>query len=190
MIKHEDEDVSNTDGSRERTPRALSAREVAEHFSKSRREPLRTPEAHAPPEPSIDLPVRSASPAMPLSKLRQQLLRSVPMWGSDTWAQALGIEATEADTQLRQYRDRGLLFSVRDDQNEWYPCFQFDNTGMPLPAIVQILNVVPADARGWPLLSWFAASNALLDGRRPLELLEEIPMAVRNAAIDFYGNDD
>jgi hypothetical protein len=54
MIEHDDEGVSRTDGSRERSSRALSARELVEHYSKRRREPLHIPEAQAPPEPAIE----------------------------------------------------------------------------------------------------------------------------------------
>lgn len=59
MIEHDDDnkDVSHTDGSR--SPRALSARELAERFGKRRLEPLQLPEAQAPPDSSIDLPALS-----------------------------------------------------------------------------------------------------------------------------------
>jgi hypothetical protein len=53
-------------------------------------------------------------------------------------------------------------------QERFYPTFQFSDNAEPLPIIEKILKVVPAEAQGWSLLSWFEAQNTLLDQRKPV----------------------
>jgi hypothetical protein len=108
------------------------------------------------------------------------------MFDAETWSRVRGISVATARAQLGQYRDRAQLFAIRDAGEDQYPRFQFDTEGLPLPAMAMILNRVPEPARGWPVLSWFATSNARLAGRKPHEVLREDSLAVRDAARDFY----
>jgi hypothetical protein len=79
---------------------------------------------------------------------------------------------------------------VSEGRRELYPKFQFGGNAEPLAVMAEILEVVPADARGWPLLSWLDAENALLGGRKPRDLLRENPDGVVKAAADYYSLDD
>jgi hypothetical protein len=120
--------------------------------------------------------------------LRKRLRESVPMVDSEQWGKWRGV-TTNPSATLAKYREQGRLFSVREGRNYLYPRFQFTQDAAPLDAIADILKVVPEDARGWPLLSWFEAPSTLLDGRKPSEVLAKDPAAVRTAAADFYADD-
>jgi hypothetical protein len=120
--------------------------------------------------------------------LRKRLRESVPMVDSEQWGKWRGV-TTNPSATLAKYREQGRLFSVREGRNYLYPRFQFTQDAAPLDAIADILEVVPEDARGWPLLSWFEAPSTLLDGRKPSEVLAKDPAAVRTAAADFYSDD-
>lgn len=120
--------------------------------------------------------------------LRKRLRESVPMVDSEQWGRWRGV-ATNPSATLAKYREQGRLFSVREGRNYLYPRFQFTQDAAPLDAIAEVLKVVPEDARGWPLLSWFEAPSALLGRRKPSEVLAKNPAAVRTAAADFYSDD-
>jgi hypothetical protein len=120
--------------------------------------------------------------------LRKRLRESVPMLDSEQWGRWRGV-STNPSATLAKYREQGRLFSVREGRNYLYPRFQFTQDAAPLDAVADILNVVPEDARGWPLLSWFEAPSALLGGRKPSDVIPKDPASVRNAAADFYADD-
>jgi hypothetical protein len=120
--------------------------------------------------------------------LRKRLRDSVPMIDSEQWGRWRGV-FTNPSATLAKYREQGRLFSVREGRNYLYPSFQFTSDAAPLDGLAEILNVVPEDARGWPLLSWFEAPSVLLGGRKPSEVVAKDSAAVRNAAADFYADD-
>lgn len=120
--------------------------------------------------------------------LRKRLRESVAMLDSEQWGNWRGV-TTNPSATLAKYREQGRLFSVREGRNYLYPRFQFTQDAAPLDAIADVLKVVPEDARGWPLLSWFEAPSTLLGGRKPREVLAKDPAAVRAAAADFYSDD-
>lgn len=120
--------------------------------------------------------------------LRKRIRESVPMLDSEQWGQWRGVSNNPSAT-LAKYREQGRLFAVRQGRNYLYPRFQFTQDAAPLDAVADVLKVVPEDARGWPLLSWFEAPSTLLGGRKPSEVLAKDPAAVRIAAADFYSNE-
>ena len=122
--------------------------------------------------------------------IRKQLRDSIPMLDASTWAALRGTHGSNPTAALTKYKIQGRLFSVTEGRRDLYPQFEFDHNAAPLPVIAEILKLVPADGRGWPLLSWFSAGNVLLNGRKPLELLRDKPEAVERAAEDYYTQDD
>src|SRR6185312_14056627 len=120
--------------------------------------------------------------------LRKRLREGTPMLDSEQWGRWRGV-TTNPSASLAKYREQGRLFSVREGRNYLYPRFQFDQDAAPLAAVADVLKVVPEDARGWPLLSWFEAPSTLLGGRKPSEVLAKDPTGVREAAADFYSDD-
>ena len=74
---------------------------------------------------------------------------------------------------------------MRSGKQDLYPRFQFDENANTIPAIRRVLKVVPKDAQGWSLLSWFETRNALLKGRKPMDML-----AQDSAAAQIYSRED
>jgi hypothetical protein len=120
--------------------------------------------------------------------LRKRIRDSVPMLDSEQWGRWRGVSNNPSAT-LAKYREQGRLFAVRQGRSYLYPRFQFTQDAAPLDAVADVLKVVPEDARGWPLLSWFEAPSTVLGGRKPSETLAKDPAAVRAAAADFYSDD-
>lgn len=141
-------------------------------------------------EPSASYAVdRSANiPVNRLIDIRKQLRERIEMLDSETWGRWRDVTNNPA-AALAKYREQKRVFAVREGRIYLYPRFQFDTYGAPLPAMAQLLEVIPGDAQGWPLLSWLDASNRRLGGRRPREVIAQEPTAVVEAARDFYEGD-
>src|SRR5450631_931114 len=69
------------------------------------------------------------------------------------------------------------VFAIEFQGQKWFPRFQFQD-GRPIPAVSQILKVFPEHAPGWELAYFFAAPNANISGRRPVDILKEEPSRV------------
>lgn len=137
--------------------------------------------------------VRAAPNYDPFQKaieVREKLRQSVRFTNSATWAKARGVRSNPS-AALGKYKQKRRIFSVRSGRSDLYPTFQFgENNAEPLPIIEAILKVVPKEAQGWPLLSWFEAKNVLLNDRKPSEVLASDPNAVLRAAVRFYSRDN
>jgi len=120
--------------------------------------------------------------------LRKRIRATVPMLDSEQWGRWRGVSNNPSAT-LAKYREQGRLFAVRQGRSYLYPRFQFTQDAAPLEAVADVLEVVPEDARGWPLLSWFEAPSTVLGGRKLSEILAKDRAAVRAAAADFYSDD-
>jgi hypothetical protein len=126
----------------------------------------------------------------PKTALRERLRETIPMIDASVWAQRRGLSGKNVSAALGKYKGEGRVFAVPEGRRDLYPEFQFDESDLPWPAMQQILAAVPADARGWPLLSWFDAPNERLGGRRPREALAKEPAAVLAAVQRFYSADE
>jgi hypothetical protein len=132
---------------------------------------------------------RLADPVANAIEIRERLKRSVNLIDSAKWAKWRGVQSNPS-AALGKYKKGKRIFAVRSGNRDLYPAFQFAENAEPLLVIQKILKIVPKEAQGWPLLSWFEARNALLQNRRPSEALASEPAAVLKAAARFYSRDD
>jgi hypothetical protein len=124
-------------------------------------------------------------------QLRERLRKQVPLLTADTWARLAGNRGKNPSAALGKYKSAGRLFAVTDGNRDLYPAFQFSEAdSRPKDTIATVLEHVPLEARGWPLLSWFNAPNVFLGNQKPLEAIDSDPDAVAEAADRFYGRDD
>jgi hypothetical protein len=84
---------------------------------------------------------------------------------------------------LARLIDTGLAFGFAWRDSLWIPMFQFDANDLALkPSVPSVRAELPSLWSGWTLASWFAGSNARLDGRSPADVLDSDPNAVMRAA--------
>jgi hypothetical protein len=84
---------------------------------------------------------------------------------------------------LDRWKQEGLVFSVTYRGATYFPAFQFDAQGRPLPVIADVIRHLGGEEKGeWQLALWFTASTGWLDGQRPVDLLECGPEEVAEAA--------
>ena len=75
----------------------------------------------------------------------------------------------------------GKLFAIDRDGHQEFPRYVFDDKGIPLAAVQQILQEF-GQASPMRVASWFESTSATLNGRRPRELIATEPDSVIAAA--------
>ncbi len=82
-----------------------------------------------------------------------------------------------------QHVDHGDLFGFPWRGTLWIPMFQFDLDDLSIvPAVRQVLSQLSDAFDAWDLATWFAQSNAWLDGRRPADQIRTQLTQVLDAA--------
>jgi hypothetical protein len=134
--------------------------------------------------PAIPLP----TPAVLLQARRNAEARSVLLseFGALTAAEVAelaGSEARNTSALAGRWRREGRLLAVEHHGTTYYPAFQFDSDGKPRPVVQEVLEQLSSpDTTAWQQALWFTTANGWLDGQRPVDLLDEHPVAVAAAA--------
>ncbi len=81
----------------------------------------------------------------------------------------------------RLLRERKIIALSYQDAT-YTPSFQFDERGNPRPAVAKVIQILGKDTSDWGIAIWFTAANGWLDGKRPVDLLEDEPEEVVQAA--------
>jgi hypothetical protein len=147
----------------------------------------------APPEPDAlgDLTramtprTRVPTPAVVLqarrnAEARSALLEEFGALTSAEVAELAGSDAKNASALASRWRREGRIVAVDHHGTAYYPAFQFDAGGKPRPVIAEVLEHL--DVSPWQQALWFTTANGWLDGRRPVDVLDEQPAAVVAAA--------
>ena len=79
-------------------------------------------------------------------------------------------------------KDERKIFTVTHRNATYVPSFQFDEKGRPRPAVAKVIQILGKDTSDWGLALWFTAANGWLDGKRPVDLLNDNPEEVVQAA--------
>ena len=96
-----------------------------------------------------------------------------------------GSRAKNKSALAARWRAEGKIFAVEHEGSLLYPAFQFDAQGRPRLVVADLLAILAAKLGGWQLVLWFASRNGWLDGARPLDLLDDDPDRVLDAANDI-----
>jgi len=77
----------------------------------------------------------------------------------------------------------GHVFAFEWRGRFWIPMFQLDGRDLSCkPGPSQVRAELPASLSGWAVAAWFAEPNALLEGQRPVDLMDSNSPAVLDAA--------
>ena len=77
------------------------------------------------------------------------------------------------DDEDRLWLREARVISLAFGHEALYPRFQFDAAFQPRPVIAQILAALPREIGAWPTALWFASANTALEGRRPMDGLDD-----------------
>jgi hypothetical protein len=136
------------------------------------------------PQP-LDVPTPAAVlQARRNAQARTALLREFGALRSGDVATLAGSRAQNRAALANRWRaeDRVLAVSVGDEL--LYPGYQFTSEGRPHPTVARALTALRAvpGISDWQAALWFAAPTGWLGGRRPVDLLDDDPEAVIEAA--------
>ena len=134
--------------------------------------------------PAVDVPRPAAVlQARRNSEARRELLEEFGALTSAEVADHAGSSAANRSALATRWRKEGRSFAVTLHDTLYYPGFQFDENGRPLPVIGQILDTLGASEMGdWEVALWFRKRGGWLGDRRPVDLLTDDPAAVLEAA--------
>jgi hypothetical protein len=113
---------------------------------------------------------------------RESLFREFGGFTSAEVADLAGSKASNKAALANRWKQEGRIFSVTHHGATYYPGFQFDAEGRPLPVIAEVIRALAKESSEWQLALWFLGANGWLSGRRPVDLLEKEPGAVVTAA--------
>lgn len=93
-------------------------------------------------------------------------------------------QAKNRHALANRWRSEGKVFSVELRGRRLYPGFQFDpETFAPNPIVAEVLAALPRDQMSdWEVALWWVAADPWLEGRRPVDVLQEDPELVAAAA--------
>jgi hypothetical protein len=136
------------------------------------------PEQLALPTPAAVLQARRNAEA------RSALLQEFGALRSQDVAELAGSRASNRAALANRWRAEGRVVAVPVGDELLYPGFQFTGEGREHPAVGAALRWLRSDphATDWQAALWFATPTSWLGGRRPVDLLDDDPDAVVEAA--------
>lgn len=136
------------------------------------------PESIAVPTPAAVLQARRNAQA------RSALLDEFGALRSHEVADLAESRASNRAALANRWRAENRLVAVPVRDELLYPGFQFNADGKPKPAIGPTIGWLRSDPHitDWQVALWFVTPTSWLGGRRPVDLLDERPDAIVDAA--------
>jgi hypothetical protein len=136
------------------------------------------PDQIAVPTPAAVLQARRNAAA------RNELLQEFGALRSQDVAELAGSRASNRAALANRWRAENRVMAVPLRDELLYPGFQFTDEGKPRPAIGATLAWLRSDPHttDWQTALWFVTPTGWLGGRRPVDVLDDDPDAVVEAA--------
>lgn len=134
----------------------------------------------APNEPGSPMPEEALR-----IQLQMQARATTRLLGSGDWLTAEEVaQRGFAPSQVRDWEERGLLFSIEREGVSLYPAYALDpTTGIPPAGVRVALEVLQWTGHsGWRIAFWFDNPNGYLGGERPKDCLKGPLAPLRFAA--------
>jgi hypothetical protein len=134
---------------------------------------------------AVDVPTPAAVlQARRNAEARTALLREFGALRSHQVAELARSRASNRAALANRWRAEQRVLAVPVADELLYPGFQFTEEGRPHPAVSPVLMALRSETSvsDWQAALWFVGANGWLGGRRPVDLLDEEPQAVVEAA--------
>ena len=141
------------------------------------------------PAQSVSQRLVDTAPARRIDPLLERMQRSAAekILTGTAWLSArdVGMHANPDSRNIHAFASRLLkqrrVFAIERLGRQEFPQYAFDALGQPLPAVAEVIQILDGYTP-LRLASWFESASAILDGKRPRELLASDPQAVVRAA--------
>jgi hypothetical protein len=135
--------------------------------------------AEVPPPAAVWHAQRSA-------EARLALVREWGAWSAAELADRAGSTAGNRSALASAWRTAGRVIALDWNGRSVFPAFQFGADGHPRPVIAAVLgHLRRAGLSDWQAALWFTNPTGWLEDQRPVDVLEDDPAAVENAAARF-----
>ena len=115
------------------------------------------------------------------ARFQNRIAEEFRLYSASELGERLGAKPASARQKVNRWVQERKLFTVPDTV-EKIPEFQIDwERRQPHPLVAETLEHFPGEARGWAVAYWMCQENALLDGRRPVDVMDSDPDAYRLA---------
>ena len=94
------------------------------------------------------------------------------------WA---GSKSPNRAALAHKWKSERRIFSVPHQGTNYFPGFQFNAEGQPLPVIADVIRILH-ELSSWEVAAWLSSANGYVGDRRPVELLTSDPARVIFAA--------
>lgn len=131
-----------------------------------------------PPPEAIEQARRNA-------QARKDFLRQFEVLEAEEVHALYGSRAKNKAALAARWRAEGQIIAVEHEGRLFYPAFQFDAQGRPRSVIADVLAALGDQVGPWQVALWLVSPNGWLDGATPLDLLDEDPNRVIDAAGDI-----
>jgi len=146
-----------------------------EHGTFERMVDAMMPETLLPTPPAVLQARRNA-------EAREELISEFGVLSSTGVASLAGSRAKNKASLANRWKQEKRIFSVPHRGLVYFPAYQFDEKGQPLPVIARVLATLGRHSREWELALWFTSINGWLNGRRPVDLLHDEPEEIARVA--------
>ena len=131
------------------------------------------------------LPLDVLAPALPEleqsnAEAQARFLQRVPVLTAEQVADLAGHGSKNRSATASRWKTSGAIFAVRQGGRDLYPAFQFVEGG-PHPTVKEILKALPEDMTAWQRAFWFFGGNSWLNGRKPMDCLDDRAAELRAA---------
>lgn len=118
------------------------------------------------------------------AEARSALLEEFGALRSQEVADLAGSRASNRAALANRWRAESRVVAVPVSDDLLYPGFQFSAEGGPRPAVGAALGWLRSDRQttDWQAALWFVSPTGWLGGRRPVDLLDDDPDAIVDAA--------
>jgi len=132
------------------------------------------------PQTAVPLPAEVLQ-ARRNAVMREAMFREFGALTSAQIGELAGSKSPNRAALAHKWKSDGRIFSVPHQGANYFPGFQFDGEGQPIPLVAQIIRILH-ELSPWELALWFTSRDGYLGGRRPVDLLTSEPARVVFAA--------
>lgn len=115
------------------------------------------------------------------AEMREKMLREFGALTSAQVGERAGSKSPNRAALAHKWKSDGRIFSVPHQGTNYFPGFQFDAEGQPIPVIAEVIRILH-ELSPWQLALWFIGRTGWVGDRRPVDLLLSEPERVIRAA--------
>ena len=115
------------------------------------------------------------------AEAREAMLREFGALTSAQVGERAGSKSPNRAALAHKWKSDGRIFSVPHQGTNYFPGYQFDREGQPIPVIAEVIRILQS-LSPWQLALWFVSRTGWVGDRRPVDLLTTEPARVVRAA--------